>query len=216
MKKIKTTEFILILIALAPYFYLALIWNELPDKVPIHWNIEGEIDRYGSKTHLLFVPIIMPVLTYLLITFIPKIDPKNQLAKMGRKYETLKFILVLFMSLLAGMIIYASKTGEFFNEKFIPVTIAGLFVVLGNYMKTIRPNYFIGIRTPWTLENEEVWKKTHQMASYLWFWGGLFAIPGILLLSAKTGMVLFIAILLVITLIPVIYSYVLYKKISSK
>ncbi len=85
MKKIKTSEIILILIVLAPFVYLAKIWNELPERVPMHWNIEGKIDRYGSKTELIWIPVLLPLLTYLLITFVPKIDPKNQLAKMGKK-----------------------------------------------------------------------------------------------------------------------------------
>ncbi len=119
------------------------------------------------------------------------------------------------MSILAGGIIYASKTGEFFHPKFILLTIGGLFIVLGNYMKTIKPNYFIGIRTPWTLENEEVWKKTHRMASYLWFWGGLAMIVSILLLPPNTGTYLFMVIVSMISIIPIIYSYKIFKKIQK-
>ena len=216
MKKNIKSEIIILIIALLPLLYLASIWNSLPDKVPMHWNIEGKIDRYGSKQQLIWLSLLMPLLTYLIITFIPKIDPKNQLAKMGNKYESFKFFLVLFMSILSIIIIYSAKTGELFNAKYIPLAVAGLFMVLGNYMKTIKPNYFIGIRTPWTLENEEVWKQTHYIASYLWFWGGLFSIIVILLLPEKSGYYFFTAIMFIITLIPLAYSYWYYQKIKKE
>ncbi|MGB2685524.1 MAG: DUF1648 domain-containing protein, partial [Olleya sp.] len=103
-------EFPYIILMALPFIYLAYIWNTLPETVPTHWNASGEIDGYGSKNSLLLIPFMLPVLVYIIMTIAPKIDPKNKIATMGKKYEQLKFFLVLFMSILALFIIYSSKT----------------------------------------------------------------------------------------------------------
>jgi uncharacterized membrane protein len=139
-------------IVLLPLVYLAFIWNSLPDKVPTHWNQRGEIDHWGDKVSLIGIPFMLPVFIYALLLVIPIIDPKKRIALMGGKYYQFKFILVLLMSLLALFIIYISKNQSFSNPNFIFILIGVLFIVLGNYFKVIQPNYFIGIRTPWTLD----------------------------------------------------------------
>ena len=76
--KIKN-ELPIIGIVLLPFIYLAFLWNQLPKTIPVHWNINGEIDRFGDKTELLLLPILLPLLTYFIFLFVPKIDPKNKL-----------------------------------------------------------------------------------------------------------------------------------------
>ena len=215
MKKNKN-EGLLIVLALMPALYLIYKWNELPQKVPVHWNIDGKIDRYGTKTELMLLVLVLPLSIYLLLTFIPKIDPKNQINKMGDKYFQLKFFLVLFMSFLGFIIIRSAETGEIFYLKYLVGGIGIFFMVFGNYMKTIKPNYFIGIRTPWTLENEEVWKKTHKITSYLWFWGGIIIVLASFLLPFKTASIVMLAIVFFIVIFPVIYSWKYFQKIKNK
>ena len=153
-------ELPLLIIVILPFIYLAYIWNDLPKKVPIHWNGEGEIDGYGDKVSLILIPILLSLLTYVILTLIPIIDPKGKIKNMGEKYESIKFILIFFMSFLALFILYSSHSQTITNPNILFILIGFLFVFLGNYMKTIKPNYFIGIRTPWTLENETVYFKT--------------------------------------------------------
>ncbi len=98
---------------LLPFIYLAYIWNDLPEKVPMHWNIKGEIDRYGDKSELILIPILLPLLVYVIFLVVPKIDPKNKLNKMGNKLQTIKFLLTTFMSILALFIIYTAKNESF-------------------------------------------------------------------------------------------------------
>jgi len=102
---------------------------------------------------------------------------------MGGKFHQLKFFLVLCMSLLALSIIYITKNQSFSSPNLIPVLTGVLFLVLGNYFKVIQPNYFIGIRTPWTLESNEVWKLTHNFAGKLWVIGGFAVVLGGLILE---------------------------------
>ncbi len=215
MKTNLQKELPLIIIVLIPFVYLAYVWNSLPEKVPLHWNIEGEIDRYGEKSELILIPVLLPLLIYVLFTIIPKIDPKGKIKNMGNKYTILKSIMTIFMSALAMIIIYAALNETLYNPNYIVLLIGILFALLGNYFKTLRANYFIGIKTPWTLENETVWKETHKLAGKLWFAGGLLIVLTSILLDKKTNFTLFAVITVFITVIPVVYSYVKYQSISQ-
>ncbi len=213
MEKFKK-EIPFIAVALLPFVYLAYIWNELPKEVPMHWNASEEIDRWGDKSELFMMLFMLTGITYFVFLIIPYIDPKQKLQNMGNKLNNLRLILALFMSALAIYILYSvqQKTS---NPVLIFPLVGLLFAFLGNYFKTIKPNYFIGIRTPWTLENEEVWKKTHLIGGKLWFVGGLlmaltFVLPN------KIQIYTFLAIAAVITIVPIVYSYLEFKKIKNQ
>ena len=209
-------ELPLVVIVLLPFIYLGYIWNQLPEKVPLHWNIKGEIDRYGEKIELIIIPFLLPLLVYIIFLVVPQIDPKNQLNKMGNKLQTIKFLLTTFMSILALFILYTAKNESFANPNYIVLLIGVLYLVFGNYFKTIKANYFIGIRTPWTLENETVWKETHKLGGKMWFIGGLIIILSSLLLEKQTNFTIFIVITAIITIIPVVYSYLKFQTLKKQ
>ena len=208
-------EIPLIIIVLIPFIYLAYIWNSLPETVPTHWNYKGEIDAWGKKSSLILIMFLLPVLTYVLFSIIPFIDPKKKIQAMGNKYHNLKFLMTLFMSALAIFIIYSVKEQSITNPAFIILAIGLLYIILGNYMKTLKANYFIGIRTPWTLENETVWKKTHALAGKLWFIGGLAIIISSLTTNKNFNSIFFISITIIIAVIPLIYSFLEFNKIKA-
>jgi immunity protein, SdpI family len=205
-------ELPLIVIVLLPFIYLAYIWNQLPEKVPMHWNINGEIDRYGDKMELILIPILLPLLIYVIFLVIPKIDPKNKLNKMGNKLQTIKILLTTFMSILALFIIYSVKNQSIDNPNYIVLSIGVLYIILGNYFKTIKANYFIGIRTPWTLENETVWKETHKLGGKMWFIGGIIVVLSSLILDKQPNLTVFLIVTGIITIIPIVYSYIVFEK----
>ena len=195
-----------------PLIYLGIIWQKLPEEVPIHWNALGEIDGYGSKFTLLLLPILMPGLTYLTFALIQRFTAIEQVAKMGKKLNTLKFLILLFMSVLCMLIIHSSKEGLVGQPTFVFVSLGLLFTVFGNFFRTIQPNYFLGIRTPWTLKSAIVWKSTHEFAGKLWFVGGLIIALIALLSSSRIASFSIIGIVILITLVPLIYSYLESKK----
>lgn len=211
MKTLKK-EIPFILIALLPFFYLYYIWNSLPIRVPMHYNMSGEIDRYGDKSELILLISILSGVGYFMFLIITKIDPKQKLQSMGRKLESLRLVISLFMTLLA-LIILNSSIKQQLNPNFLFVIIGFLFMFLGNYFKTIKPNYFIGIRTPWTLENEIVWKKTHILAGKLWVVGSIM-ILSTYFFATETSVILSLSIVAVINIIPVVYSYLEFKKLK--
>ncbi len=208
-------ELPLIGIVLLPFIYLAYVWKSLPEKVPMHYTIDGEIDRYGDKTELIMIPFLLPFLIYIIFLVIPKIDPKNKLHKMGNKYQNIKVLLTIFMSILALFIIHSTQNESFTNTNYIVLLIGVLYIILGNYFKTIQANYFIGIRTPWTLENETVWKATHKLAGKMWFIGGIIVVLSSLILSNRPNFMVFISITAIISLIPIVYSYFNFQKLTK-
>ena len=208
-------EIPLLIVVLIPFVYLAYIWSSLPDTVPLHWNYKGEIDDWGNKSSLIFITFLLSGLTYILFTVIPFIDPKKRIQTMGNKYHNLKFLMVLFMSALAVFIIYSAKEQSITNPSFIYLSIGLLFMLLGNYMKIIKANYFIGIRTPWTLEYESIWKSTHKLASKIWFVGGLAIVISSLTTNKDFNGIFFISVITLLAIIPVVYSYMEYRKLKK-
>ncbi len=208
-------ELPIIFIVLLPFVYLAFIWNSLPEEVPIHWNGSGEIDGWGPKITLLLIPFVLPFLIYIIFLSIPAIDPKGRIKQMGNKFYHLKFFLTLFMSLLAVFILYSSKEESMTNMSILFALMGFFILVLGNYFKTLRPNYFIGIRTPWTLENETVWKETHIFSGKLWFVGGILLIILSLLLTAKFLTITFTVIVIILAVLPIAYSYMKFKSLKT-
>lgn len=213
MKSTFKKDLILWIVIIIPAVYLASLWNILPEKVPVHWDIHGEVNRYGGKTELLFITLL-PFLMYLLFMVIPMIDPKNKLKNMGRKYSGLRSVMIVFMSALAMVVIYTGKN-ETFPGNMVLILIGGLFTLLGNYFKTIKANYFIGIRTPWTLENETVWKETHLLGGKLWFAGGIAIILSVIFLPENISSVVFAIITVIIIIVPVVYSYLRFRKLKE-
>ena len=205
-------ELPLIAIVLLPFIYLAYVWNQLPEKVPMHWNLKGEIDRYGDKIELLLIPFLLPFLVYIIFLAIPKIDPKNKLNKMGNKLQTLKVLITTLMSVLALFIIYTAKNQSFANPSYLVLIIGILYIIFGNYFKTIKANYFIGIRTPWTLESETVWKETHKLGGKIWFVGGIIVVLASLILDQHSNFTIFLIVTSIISIIPIAYSYILFNK----
>jgi len=205
-------EIPLISIVLLPLLYLFYIWNDLPNKVAIHWNFKGEIDRYGDKMELILIPLLLPLLTYVLFSVIPNLDPKKNLDKMGGKFWNIKFLTTIFMSGIALLIIHSAKNSTLENPNYLTLMIGTLFVILGNYFKTIKANYFLGIRTPWTLESETVWKATHILGGIMWFVGGICVIISSLFLETSINFIVFLCITGIISIVPIFYSYLVFQK----
>lgn len=204
------------LIMAIPAVYLALVWNKLPDTVALHFDWSGQPDRFGSKKELLKVIIILTAfspLLYLLLCNIYRIDPKKYAAENKERLRSLAFGVVVFMSALLCLIIYSSSKGNIsFNTGLILAGTGLLFAFIGNYMHNIKPNYFAGFRLPWALENEENWRRTHALAGKLWFGGGLLLAVVCLFLPSKAAFIFFVAVMLFITIIPIVFSYRFYRQ----
>ncbi len=204
-------------ILLAPFIYLAVIWNSLPNQVSTHFNFDGKPDRYGDKSSLwIYIGIIVVVAAaiYVLLPLSYKIDRKKRAVENKSRLQRLVFAIAVFMSLISCVIINSVQKveGVSFNIKLIFGCIGLLWCIMGNYMYNIKPNHFAGFRTRWTLNNEENWRKTHQLGGKTWFIGGLILAIASFFTTGYTPTIIFILITLIIIIVPAVYSYRLYKK----
>lgn len=204
----------------APAVYLAMTWKKIPEIVPMHYDIKGVPDRYGNKKELILLVAIMSglsLLIWLLMNNIHRIDPKKNVAENRDRMKKIAFAVTVFMSGISCLIIYSSLNGNFnMSVGFVFAGVGLLFAVIGNYMPNMKPNYFAGLRLPWTLENPENWKKTHALAGKWWFAGGLLIAVICLFTPPVISFIVFITITLAITVVPAVYSYNLYKKSRSE
>ncbi|MBU1131115.1 SdpI family protein [Patescibacteria group bacterium] len=216
MKFTLKTEIIPILIIIASIILGFYFYSVFPEQVPVHWNAVGEVDRYGSKLEGAFLMSIVAIGLYLMFWFIPKIDPKKE------KYKQFENVYHIFknaiMIMLFGIYLIASLNSLGYNirvEVWVPISVGLLFLIMGNYMSKLKSNWFMGIRTPWTLSSDEVWNKTHRLG------GKLFMIMGVLLMITPllpySNIFLTLVIpIIIMSLVPIVYSYLLYRKIEKK
>ncbi|MBN9313995.1 MAG: hypothetical protein BGO40_04660 [Chryseobacterium sp. 39-10] len=210
-------ELPLLLLSLLPPFYLLVVWNRIPQNVAMHYDLHGNVDRYGSKSELVWLSVLLPLLCYFLLMALPSIDPKRKIEGMGNKFWQLRFILGIFITGLMVFVVYSSQYSVSMKPNIVIGGIGLLFTALGNYFKTIRPNYFLGIRTPWTLESDVVWKETHRVAGILWFFGGLLvAVFSVILSNPELLFYIFIIIMVFLVVIPFAYSYTKFRQVKSK
>lgn len=211
----KSTNHIVALVFISlPFIYLATIWNMLPETVPVHFDSNMQADRFAPKSELWVTTGILQgisLLLYVLLSNLKHVDPKHlKGVSSPRTIENMALGLALFMSILNVFILYTAYNS--FQSYLIFVLIGALFAWLGFMFRRITPNYFIGIRLPWTLENDVNWHKTHQLGGKVWLIGGMLMIAGSLIIPGEAFFPVFMSLLAIMILIPSVYSYRLFKK----
>lgn len=198
------TAFLIAFIAL-PY---------LPDQIPTHWGINGQPDDWSSKYFgALLAPVLM-IFIYGIMNITPKIDPKKtNYPKFQKNYIGFKNVLITFFLGIHIVTILYGLGYEFSIDKFIMIGVGLLFIYMGNMLPTVKPNYFFGIKTPWTLNNEEVWKKTHRVGGKLFFIGGLLIVLTVFF-EGILAFIILISIVIIVTIVTTVYSYLVSKNIA--
>lgn len=214
MKKLKWQEMLILILAIAPLIFVVAIYQQLPLEIPVHWNMNGEIDGYGPRwMQLMFATIGLGV--YGLMFIVPKIDPKrSNIAKFAGKYQWLRLGIQVFFAALIVLTTFVSLGVALDVDTMIRAGVSLLLVFIGNYLGKMKQNYTIGIKTPWTLANPEVWNRTHRMAGHLWVGLGI-----IMFISAffagGLSIAIFVGCIFMMVIIPMVYSYLIYKKIQD-
>lgn len=207
----RTTIFISITLIAISVLAGLLLWNRLPDPMPGHWNASGDIDGYISKFWGVFlIPIISIALTGLFL-IIPRIDPLK--ANIAQFRAAFNWFIVVFMAYM--LYVYAltlvAALGTPFNMTLMLLPAVGLlFIGVGYLMSGAKRNFFIGIRTPWTLSSDTVWDKTHKLGSRLFMLGGVVTILCAFL--GESGIWIMLVAMLGASFVPIVYSYVLYQR----
>lgn len=195
-----------------PFVLAALFYNNLPEQMPIHWNGAGEIDGYASKPLALFAMPIGLLLVHIFVIWMMDKDPKHR--NIPKKMYTLMYFFVpVLSSFITAFSINATlEDGIDLNMvSALPILLGFALLLIGNYLPKCKQSYTVGIKTPWALDDEENWNKTHRVAGFVWMIGGILIIISCFLPTDIISNYTFI-IVLALALIPYIYSYLLYKK----
>ena len=207
--------YVVAVILVAAALGASLVFNPLlPETVPIHWNLHGEIDGYGHKTQaLLLMPAIMLGMIGL-FRMLQWLSPRHfEVDSFRATWLYIMVLLVGFFGYLHGAILWSARSGTvdptrtFFGGIFL------LFAFLGNVLGRVRRNFWIGVRTPWTLASERVWNDTHRLAARLFFGVGLL---GAVAVFFGVPFLASFALLAIIVMVPVVYSLVLYKRLERR
>ena len=195
-KKLMINMLLTSAVALLPMLLGIALYSDLPDQVPTHWGFDGEINSWsGKNTVVFFMPIGMALLS-ILVQFMLENDPKK--SNMSAAVKAVSRWLCPVMSLI-----------------FVPASllVGAVLIIMGNYLPKSKQSYTVGIRLPWTLSSTENWNRTHRLAGKLWIFAGLCLIAaGIFTHRSPAASAAALVIVLIVLLVPSVYSFVLYKK----
>lgn len=210
LKKYRIHIIITTLIMFLPMIFGAIIWNKLPDEIPIHWGINGEPDQFGTRAVAVFVVPLIPLVVHWICIL------ATAFGRRAKDQNSKVIVLVLFICPLLSIVIssamYLTVFGKSVDISLVILLFVGfIFALIGNYMPKCMQNKYIGIRVKWTLRDEDNWHATHRLASKLWLFGGI-AIMGIAFLPDIIAFISTMCVLVLVTAVPIIYSYRFSKK----
>ena len=208
--KNKNMEIVLTtLICLLPMLAGVLLYSRLPEQVPTHFDFSGEANGWSSRTFAVFGMPLMMAGFNLFLQFALRTDPKRQ--NMSHALRTISIWTIPVLSVLVYALVMRAALGYTTpTETIVPLRVGLLFVIIGNYLPKTKQSYTMGIKLPWTLASEENWNRTHRLAGFLWVIGGILLILLTLLRLWNTWT--FLLVIIPMSVVPMIYSYLLYRK----
>ena len=194
----------------------AVLYSHLPERVPVHWNLRGEVDGYGGRFTGAFAIPLLTLGSYLAMVVTPRFDPKRaNYVKFTGAYNAFMVAFVIFMlSLQTATLLFTFG----YNIDIGVITQIGMglmFIVMGNYLTRVRHNYFFGIKTPWTLANETVWRKTHRLGGILFVAAGVLIIVSVVTFP-ELRFIITITSVVGVSLISMVYSYLVFRKLEKQ
>jgi immunity protein, SdpI family len=202
---------------IAAMFVLAAVaWTGVPDRMPVHWNWLGQPDRFGGRLEGLLGLPLAAILVYALLIFLPRIDPRR------KHYDDFQHPFAIMRTVVVG-VFFGLQVATFLwvrdaagPPRGLLVAEAGIALILiGNYLPKIKSNWFVGVRTPWTLSSEVSWHLTHRLAGRLFVIAGALDIVIALVQPAIASRVMF-ATLITAAVISIVYSYVVWRRDSAR
>jgi uncharacterized membrane protein len=192
--------------------------DKLPDKVPTHWNLHGEVNGWTDKDNTFVIFYLLPTVTAGVVALglfvLPWLSPQNFAVESFRRvYDYVFFLIAVLFAFLYALIETAQVTGTFAGERWM---IAGFFVffaLIGNVLGKVKRNFWLGVRTPWTLADPQVWDRTHRVAAW---WYVVVGVVGVIAASVGVHPIACFVFLIGGALVPVFYSLVLYKRLQRE
>jgi uncharacterized membrane protein len=193
-----------------------LAWFWLPAQVPMHYNVAGEVDRYGSKWEaVLFMPLLMLGLLAL-FSLLPRLDPRREnYAAFAPTYQLIINATLLFLLLMHGVLLAVGLGLVVDVPRLVGVAAGVLFAMLGNVMGRVQQTWFVGVRTPWTLSDPEVWRRTNRVSGRVMVAAGLLIVLTALFLPTVAVLIVVLASSLFLGTFAFAYSYVVWKQTAA-
>ena len=190
-----------------------IAFGHLPDPMPIHWDIQGQVNGYGSRWVGAFLnPLIMLAMAAM-IPVLPRIDPRGRnYEKFGKSYLTMMNAVITIMFLIHIFALGSALGMNLPIRRLVPAALGLLLIVIGNILPRVRPNWMMGIRTPWTLSSDRVWERTHRLGGYLMMGLGVLLVLATPFTPASAAFILILGGILIVALGSVIYSYVAWRQ----
>lgn len=214
MKQLKSFSYSII-ICIIQFFISLYFMYILPTgaKIPSHFNIHGDVDQYVSKWNSLFIFIGLNIFMIIFMILFPKISPRfrQQAERFHKIIPKVTAITVLFLALIHISMLALAKWDFVQSKILINLLIGILFILLGNLFPKIPSNFFMGIRTPWTLSSENVWRKTHRIGGITFVIGGLLMIINCFIKSNFLYTSIQIFSISLVIIIPILYSFIAYR-----
>ena len=201
------TEWPMWLLLGSQFMLAAFSWPVAPDRIPTHWGLDGQVDGYGDRFQgLLLLPLVSLGL-YLALIVAPQIDPKGESYHLyAGSYAVLRFAILAVMTAMYGMVHLALRGYEMEMNRAVTLSLGALFLVIGSQLGRLRPNWFVGLDTPWTLSSQESWERTNRLAGRL-----LIAAGAVMLVAGLVGSALLMVAAVAGTVVGavglVLYSY---------
>jgi uncharacterized membrane protein len=207
-------DWLIIAIVILPFVAVAVYWSEFPESVAIHFDAKGNPNGYAGRAAGVLGPALLNLAIYALFIALPRIDPaKKNYELFAGPYHIMRLVTHLLVTLVCG-VIYAYALGYRFDiATLIPYSLLVVFLILGNYMGNVRMNHFVGIRTPWTMTNETVWRRTHRLTARLWVGASICMFVVLPLVSEP--MTAFLVYVAVLAVVPIVYSYIVYRQVEQ-
>ncbi len=191
-----------------------IMYFNLPNRIPSHWNYLGQVDGFSSKLAVLAAFPLLTLFIYSLLMLIPKFDPLNKnIKEFSVEFEKFITVMMLFFLVIQYQVILWAVGIKLSPNTLFPLIISILFYSIGGLLSKSKPNWSIGIRTPWTLSSEKVWEKTHSLGAKLFKLSPLVLLPT--LLFPRAAFFVLIAYILLITATLIAYSYLQYQQTTK-
>ena len=205
-------KWIPLLIVIAAFIASAVVFPRLPETMPTHFDMSGQPNGWSSRLFGAWVVPLFLILMWGLLRVLPTIDPRgSNYAKFGGAFEGMIVSIMLFMLSLHIVMLRAALGYPVAMQRVVPIGVGVLLAVIGNLLPRARPNWFIGIRTPWTLSSDRVWEKTHRFGGHVFVAGGILIVLAALVTEQWAHIVL-VTVVLLCSAAVFIYSYVEWKR----
>lgn len=205
------------LLAIAAGIWFYFIYSQLPSTVPLHWNSAGTPDRFAGRSSLIYLLLLTMVIP-VMMDLLPYIDPRRQNYRyFADSYQKIKLGTSCFMVFVFYLSVNtALSPSQKLSTSVISIGLGILFMLIGNYLAKVKNNYFVGIKTPWTLASDEVWRRTHRLGGWLFFIAGFITLISGQLITGELLFPIFLTVILTAALVPIIYSFLIYRHLFTK